>query len=459
MPTRDNGYMSDKSTRDPSKNPYLGTQYEEQWNSNPYANNNREDSVWDRIGNLFGFRTGADKWQDELDVRSQEYDAQLASVVREEEYNSESAKVARMKAAGLNPDLQGLGDASSASEMTEPETSPESAAESSSALDSVGKFISLGAGFTESLLKIGNMFLSLEQQGLLNEGLATDNASALVDLVNGTGSTFDMPDLDLSPIEEGQEGVEGVILDASTKISGRNQELANALYGFPRSRRALRAKSDFLASMNRRNGTLSAFNQHLVGELTKATLSGDLNAAKAALQGRKSMSNAPILEKFMLRSVMNDLEYDAIVSDINLRFASDPDNQENLLQGMENQAIEVAETDPHLAAIAANAGFVADAADAGAVVDESKARKKQAALDKALAEYKQEQLKIVRDYYDELVDNNSGKPPRKMIRQYRNQFGLAPVNEPYYGGTLVTGGSANYSASRRTSSSIVKRLK
>lgn len=459
MPTRENGYMSDKSTRDPLKNPYAGTQYEEQWNSNPYANNNRQDSVWDRIGNLFGFRTGADKWQDELDVRAQEYDAQLASVVREEEYNSEAAKVARMKAAGLNPDLAGLGDASSASEFSEPETSPESSAESSSALDSVGSIISLGSGFTESLLRLGNMFLSLEQQGLVNEGLAADNAANLIDLVNGAGATFDMPDLDLSPIEEGNEGVEGVILDASRKVSGRNQELGNHLFGFPRSRSARKAKADFVHSMNGRNGTLSAFNQHIVGELTKATLSGDLNAAKAALQGRKSASNAPILEKFMLQSVMNDLEYDSIISSIELEFAQDKDNQADILQGMENEVIATAETDPHLAAAAANAGFVADVADSGAVVEESKARKKQAALDKALAEYKQKQLEIVQNYYNELVENNKGKPPRKMIRQYRNAFGLGPVNEPYYGGTFVTGGNASYNRSSRSSSSIVKRVK
>lgn len=204
--------------------------------------------------------------------------------------------------------------------------------------------------------------------------------------------------------------------------------------------------------MNRRNGTLSQFNQHLVGELTKATLSGDFNAARAALQGRKSASNAPILEKYMLQSVMNDLEYDSIKSAIELEFISDETNQQNLKTGMVNEAIEGALYDPTLAAQAANAVNTGTISDVGASLEEDKARKKQAKLDAAEADYKRNQLEIVRNYYDELVRNNGGKAPRKMIRQYRNNFGLGPVNEPSTG--LNVGGNAT--GSYRRSSSISK---
>lgn len=216
---------SKKSSRSSSDNPYSGTQYEDLWNSNPYANNDREDSLWDSIGNLFGFRTGADKWQDELDVRSKEYDAQIASIAREEEYNSESSKVQRMREAGLNPDLQGIQSASSASEFSEPETSPESNSE----LDSPLSAFAFGESFTSSFSTIANLLLSLEHSSLINEGLANQNAIDLLGLIDDSGSLFDMPDISIDQVAEGEEGIEGTQVPASKAESGRIEVLANSL--------------------------------------------------------------------------------------------------------------------------------------------------------------------------------------------------------------------------------------
>lgn len=109
-----------------AKEDLKGTQYEDLLNSNPYENMDYQNGIWDSLGDFFGFRTGQDKLREDLSLRSSEFISQVMSLKREEEYNSEAAKVARMKAAGLNPDLQGLGDASQASEFSEPENSPES---------------------------------------------------------------------------------------------------------------------------------------------------------------------------------------------------------------------------------------------------------------------------------------------------------------------------------------------
>lgn len=448
MPTRDNGYMSDKSTRDPSQNPYSGTQYASQWESNPYANNNREDSVWDRIGNLMGFRTGADKWQDELDVRSQEYDAQLASIVREEEYNSESAKVARMKAAGLNPDLHGLQNASSASEMSEPETSPESNPEIGSPADLIG----FGANFTSSLGTIANTLLSLEHSRLVNEGLATQNALDLIDLVNGSGTLFDMPDIDSSP-SEGEEGIEGTALEGARAESGRINLIANSLYGSdPSTRGAKRAKLRFIRSMRSRQGTLSALQTHLTGEVGSRELRGDLNVVSAQLAGRKSVSNSTAIEGALLRSTLNDALHKANMAEIDRKWSEDSAHQDLVSEGMTNEAIQAAEIDPHRAAKAANAGFVADIANAGAEVAESDSRKKEAALAAEQARYEKEQYLILEELY-RTWQNGSAAQRRKAQRQIRQHFGYGPVNEVSTG----LNGGANVSA-RRSGSKVVRSL-
>lgn len=91
--------------------------------ANPYKNTDYQLGIWDKIGNAFGFRTAEDKRFDEMQQASNEYASQLATMKREEEYNSESSQVARAKAAGLNPDLTGVQNAQ-ASEFNEPETTP-----------------------------------------------------------------------------------------------------------------------------------------------------------------------------------------------------------------------------------------------------------------------------------------------------------------------------------------------
>ena len=55
----------------------------------------------------------------QLKARRDQEISNLTGVGREQLYNSEKEKVNRMRAAGLNPDLQGLGDASDATESTE----------------------------------------------------------------------------------------------------------------------------------------------------------------------------------------------------------------------------------------------------------------------------------------------------------------------------------------------------
>ena len=49
----------------------------------------------------------ADAWQENMSVQAAEYDAAIVQKAYDEQYNQPSEQVARMNAAGLNPDISG----------------------------------------------------------------------------------------------------------------------------------------------------------------------------------------------------------------------------------------------------------------------------------------------------------------------------------------------------------------
>lgn len=75
--------------------------------SNPYANRTYNTSPWQQFLGMMGFRTEKDAFIENMQTQAAEYDAQLALMQYENKYNSPAEQVARMRAAGLNPDLDG----------------------------------------------------------------------------------------------------------------------------------------------------------------------------------------------------------------------------------------------------------------------------------------------------------------------------------------------------------------
>lgn len=92
--------------------------------SNPFLNYDYTPTIMDKIGNFFGFGTAEDKFRTDMQLAARQFDSQLLSTAREEEYNLPINQVARDRAAGLNPDLLGV-SGSQASEFNEPEASPQ----------------------------------------------------------------------------------------------------------------------------------------------------------------------------------------------------------------------------------------------------------------------------------------------------------------------------------------------
>ena len=86
---------------------------------NPYRaqleNNSYQQSFWDRFGNWLGFNTKEDSYRLELERLAKEFDADLQLQDTVNEYNSEESQAERQRAAGLNPDLNGVDSSAAAS--------------------------------------------------------------------------------------------------------------------------------------------------------------------------------------------------------------------------------------------------------------------------------------------------------------------------------------------------------
>ena len=97
--------------------------YDEMVAANPYRNAEYKKSWWQRVLSGLGFRTEADAWKENMQIQANEYDAQIAQMKFQNEYNSPSEQASRMRAAGQNPDLLGTGDvAGAASPFDDPST-------------------------------------------------------------------------------------------------------------------------------------------------------------------------------------------------------------------------------------------------------------------------------------------------------------------------------------------------
>lgn len=103
----------------------LGGKYQALIDTNPYrsAGLNYKESPWQKFLSALGFRTSADVYRENMAVQADEFDAQIAQQAYAEQYNSPVEEMARMKAAGLNPDISG-GQGISAGEAQTPNQDP-----------------------------------------------------------------------------------------------------------------------------------------------------------------------------------------------------------------------------------------------------------------------------------------------------------------------------------------------
>lgn len=157
---------------------------------NPYRaqleNNSYQQSWWDKVGNWIGFNTKEDSYRLELERLAKEWDsnAQMQNVT--DAYNSESSQAARQRAAGINPDLNGVDSGSaSSSSPSAPDSAGLAPIEQMTTFQEVEPVLSTVSGIVRSAF--GNvsgllgMFQDLRSRSLSNDASLLNNITSAYD--------------------------------------------------------------------------------------------------------------------------------------------------------------------------------------------------------------------------------------------------------------------------------------
>lgn len=214
------------------------TTFSELAKNNPYTNYQYTPGAWDAIGNFLGFRTGEDRYREQMQLAAAQYDNQLLSTAREENYNNELNTANRMRLAGLNPDLQGLGNGSEASEFTEPETNPEPAETDGAILQNFA-----GTMLNVITMSVGlfDQFEGIKAKKIANEAQELANYNSYVDFARKW--VLDQMDMNPDNLHKAEEWKKGIV---------SNQEW---LYNLPEFQATMygmnnRQKKHFKAAVN-----------------------------------------------------------------------------------------------------------------------------------------------------------------------------------------------------------------
>lgn len=128
-------------------------EYQGLLDANPYRNQDYNYSGWQRFLNFLGFRTGADKRAEDLALQASEYDANVLSMMHQEQYDSAAANVARERAAGLNPDLIGADQGGASRGMPEDTNPPAPTETDMQTVSTFANVLMTGVSFAFGLAK------------------------------------------------------------------------------------------------------------------------------------------------------------------------------------------------------------------------------------------------------------------------------------------------------------------
>lgn len=311
-------------------NPYVGQTYQKTW-----------------IDDVFGgiFRTGYNKWLDEMKLNASQYDAGIVDLEQQNLFNSEVSKAQRMRSAGENPDLLGTGDVSdSASINPDPQDAQIPDAEGADVLNIVSQ---VGMTLMDIIPKTMSFMSSLSQL----KGIRAEN--------------------DLKELSFGSNAVDLANKFFTEGITKQDYEDAFASGNFENLLDASQKDSDyltntFLSSKKARKAFKLAYGRHaqsLVAEMSKYKSYADYeDARKANLSQRASQffSDDDETQIGLIQSILAPFElYQKKINEINLRLANlrNPDLEQGLAnKQMSNQMAYEGALDPVLQAQTENAG-------------------------------------------------------------------------------------------------------
>lgn len=159
-----------KTTETPNatSSPQLGSQYQSLIDANPYRNQEYSVSPWQSFLKALGFRTQADAWKENMAVQAAEYDASIAQKAYDEQYNTASAQAERMRAAGVNPDIDG-GSSISPGDAAAPGEDPSTPMQSTGDDAQLGSFLNNVLSAVSSAVGLVQSFQGIEARSLQNQ--------------------------------------------------------------------------------------------------------------------------------------------------------------------------------------------------------------------------------------------------------------------------------------------------
>ena len=166
---------------------YKDTEFYDELRANPWLDYNYTPTFWDALGSSTGlWHSGEDAIRMDYEQKARDHYAQLLDKMRTQEHNSEANSVARLRAAGQNPDLTGIPD--SAGQV---EDSPVSLPPTDfGALPGVQDFAQAGLSLVNTL--VGGI-TAFKQLGLMDSQIALQ--SSQVGLQSSQASLVDKQNL------------------------------------------------------------------------------------------------------------------------------------------------------------------------------------------------------------------------------------------------------------------------
>lgn len=155
--------------------------YEALYAMNPYRNYTYKRSWFQNLMSGLGLRTDADRYEEEMAMNAREYDANIALKEYNENFEDPVNEAQRLRNAGINSALSGLGDANQASPISPDDTPPSAMADDMNTIQ----------GFSSSILNLAQMTIgfmgdleSLKSLRLANESGDMDNIGKMLGLAN-----------------------------------------------------------------------------------------------------------------------------------------------------------------------------------------------------------------------------------------------------------------------------------
>lgn len=244
--------------------------------ANPYGNAEFTPNFWQRIGeSWFGDYSARDKFYQEQDQSAMEYINQLLDAQHQEEYNSEGQTAERLRAAGLNPDLQGLEQGSDAVSAVPDDTPPGGMPN-----EGINPAEMLGNGLIEGALSFMNptniLSSGVSLYGAVLAGRKNKSDIELNELSGILGALGKMPD-----IAAGLAPTESVSVDDSGTVRLDAAQVDAAIEGLGVSKRTSQRLKQLagMTSYDKNGNTTTAF-QNAYRKLREGSLESGSNIAK-----------------------------------------------------------------------------------------------------------------------------------------------------------------------------------